>query len=100
MRDDAKTMNSVVLSGYSSFKEFYSPSYDSLPVYGANLTDNRTTLYWNPNLVTDSREQRIKVEFFNNDFTKTFRIVLEGINEAGKMTQVVRMINAKTKVGE
>jgi hypothetical protein len=40
----------------------------------------------------------MKIKFFNNDFTNTFNVVLQGINAAGKMTRVVRTIDAKTKV--
>jgi hypothetical protein len=89
-------LNHVMLTGYSQFKEFYNPSYE-VEVAGASISDNRTTLYWNPDLATDAQGQRLQLEFFNNDFTKKFRVVLEGINQAGKMTRVVRTIDAKTK---
>jgi hypothetical protein len=59
--------------------------------------DNRTTLYWNPSLITNQAQQRMRIDFFNNDFTKTFNVVLEGINAAGKMVRVVRTIDANTK---
>jgi hypothetical protein len=94
---DLKGLPNLVLPGYTKFKEFYNPSYES-PDANAKSTDNRTTLYWNPNLITNQTQQRITVDFFNNDFTKTFKVVLEGINAAGKMTRVERTINANTKI--
>jgi hypothetical protein len=93
---DPEGLNHVELNGYTQFKEFYNPTYDP-EVAGARISDNRTTLYWNPNLATDAQGQRLQLEFFNNDFTKKFRVVLEGINQSGKMTRVVRTIDARTK---
>jgi hypothetical protein len=86
----------TLLAGYSKFKEFYNSSYEQPDEHFAK-PDNRTTLYWNPQLISNQAQQRIRVEFFNNDFTKTFNIVLEGINAAGKMMRVVRTIDANTK---
>lgn len=40
----------------------------------------------------------MQIEYFNNDFTKAFKVVLEGINATGKMTRVVRTIDANAKV--
>ncbi|MES2330663.1 MAG: hypothetical protein V4539_13755 [Bacteroidota bacterium] len=93
---ETKGLSNMVLPGYANFKEFYSPSYEQ-PEEGYTKPDTRTTLYWNPYLITNKTQQHMRVEFFNNDFTKTFNVVLEGINAAGKMTRVVRTINANSK---
>ena len=47
---------------------FYYSSYDK-PT-GNFEVDNRTTLYWNPYLLTNKRSPRVKVEFYNNDNSK------------------------------
>jgi hypothetical protein len=94
--NDIKGMENRVLAGYSKFREFYSPDYEKTSEEDAK-PDNRTTLYWNPYLITNKTMQKVKIEFFNNDFTQTFNVVLEGVNAAGKMTRVVRTIDAKTK---
>jgi hypothetical protein len=88
-----KGMDNTVLAGYSKYKEFFSPDYEQQKNEFAK-TDNRTTLYWNPYLMTNKNLQSRRIEFFNNDFTKTFYLVLEGINAAGKMMRVVRTIDA------
>jgi hypothetical protein len=93
---EIKGLPNMLLAGYSKFREFYNPSYDE-PNLNFTKPDNRTTLYWNPSLITNETQQRIRIEFFNNDFTKIFNVVLEGINAAGKMTRVVRTIDANTK---
>jgi hypothetical protein len=94
---EIKGLPNLVLAGYSKFKEFYSPSYEE-PDENSTKPDNRTTIYWNPNLITNQAQQRIRIDFFNSDFTKSFNMVLEGINSDGKMTRVVRTIDAQTKV--
>jgi hypothetical protein len=94
--NDVKGMENMVLAGYSKFKEFYSPDYEQSSE-DRSKPDNRTTLYWNPYLITNKSMQRMKIEFFNNDFTQAFNVVLEGVNAEGKMTRVVRTIDAKTK---
>ncbi|MEI8074473.1 MAG: hypothetical protein WCH78_06965 [Bacteroidota bacterium] len=84
-------LQTVQLSGYTLFKEFYNPNYDQ-PENGFVKPDNRTTLYWNPHLITNKAQQQLRVEFFNNDITKSFKVVLEGINAAGKMTHIEKTI--------
>lgn len=92
---NAKGLENVLLGGYSKFKEFFNPSYEKPDNSGD--PDNRITLYWNPYIITNKRSPRVRVQFFNNDFTKKMQVVLEGINAEGKMTRVVKMIDATTK---
>ncbi len=88
--ENSKGMEYTVLGGYSIFKEFYNPNYDK-PT--ANFeSDNRTTLYWNPFVLTNKRSPRIKIEFYNNDSSKKLQLVLEGINSNGKLARVVKFI--------
>ncbi len=80
----------VKVGGYSPIKEFYSPDYT---ISNTNTgVDARATLLWMPNIITNSSNIKIKIPFFNNDFTKKFRVVLEGINEEGKMIHIDRVI--------
>jgi hypothetical protein len=94
---ETKELPNLVLTGYTRFKEFYHPSYEQAGVESTK-TDNRTTLYWNPNVITNKTQQLVRLEFFNNDFTKTFKIVLEGVNAAGKMARLEQKINANGKI--
>jgi hypothetical protein len=85
-----KGMENAILGGYSVFKEFYNPNYEK-PT--ANFeADSRTTLYWNPYLLTNKKSPRIKIEFYNNDTSKKLQIVLEGVNANGKLARVVKTI--------
>jgi len=87
---NSKGMEYVVLGGYSVFKEFYSPNYEK-PVENFE-EDNRTTLYWNPYVLTNKKNPRIRLEFFNNDLSKKLQVVLEGMNANGKLARVVKYI--------
>ena len=55
-------------------------------------TDARTTLLWQPYILTDAANKKIQVTFYNNDLSKKLRLVLEGINDAGKMVHIEKII--------
>ena len=83
-------MEYAALGGYSIFKEFFNPDYEKP---SENFEeDNRTTLYWNPYVLTNKRNPRIRIEFYNNDISKKLQIVLEGTNANGKLARVVKYI--------
>jgi hypothetical protein len=84
-----KGMETTILAGYSRFKEFYNPSYEKDATYDA---DTRSTLYWNPFIMTNKKTPRFRIEFYNNDFSKKLLLILEGINADGKMTRTVRYL--------
>lgn len=94
---DTKTNNNfaglskVNVMGYTPVKEFYSPNYaqnDPLHVFD----DLRSTLYWSPFVFLDKENKRITISFYNNDISKKLRVVVEGVNENGKLTRVENMI--------
>lgn len=87
---NSKGMENTILGGYSVFKEFFNPSYDK-PT-GNFEVDSRTTLYWNPFVLTNKRSPRVKLEFYNNDSSKKLQLVLEGMNSKGKLTRVVKIL--------
>ncbi len=80
----------VKVAGYSPIKEFYSPDYSKTNTTSG--TDARTTLLWLPYILNDANNRKIPVTFYNNDFTKKMRIVLEGINEEGKMIRIEKIV--------
>ena len=89
-------MENTVLGGYSKFKDFFNPSYDK-PNENNFDADLRSTLYWNPFVLTNKKSPRVRIQFFNNDITKKFLLVLEGVNGDGKMTRVVKLIDSKSQ---
>lgn len=78
------------LAGYTVYKQFYSPDYSTQT--GSFLPDVRTTIYWNPYILTDATNHKVKLEFYNNDISKKLRVVLEGINADGKLARVEKVI--------
>jgi hypothetical protein len=69
------------LEGYSSFEAFYSPDYEqSTPIFGE--IDYRRTLYWCPDVKTDSLGQA-HVSFYNNNSCKSMSVSAEGLTKEG-----------------
>jgi hypothetical protein len=87
-----KGLAKTIVTGYSAAKEFYSPDYKDLSASADVAADYRSTLYWNPAILTDSTRKKVRVEFYNNDITKAYRVVLEGVNEVGKMVRIEKVI--------
>lgn len=76
-------------TGYYLAREFYSPRYD---VKLDDRRDLRTTVYWNPNLVTDNTGM-LKFDYFNTDQPGTYRIVIEGMDASGNLAREVLTYN-------
>ena len=89
-RPTEKDLGLVKIAGYSAIKEFYSPDYTENNT--TTGTDARTTLLWLPYIFTDAANRKVPITFYNNDFTKKMRIVLEGINDEGKMIRIEKII--------
>ena len=70
----------TTVDGYSRPYQFYAPEYPDGPVFGD--VDYRRTLYWNPNVITDTVGQAT-VEFYNNSITEHFNISAAGITPSG-----------------
>jgi len=87
----SKGLDNNVVTGYSAIREFYSPDYDSTDE-ADNKKDFRTTLYWNPSLVTIPGQDKITFSFFNNDISQSFRLIIEGMNKEGQLTHVEKEI--------
>ncbi len=86
---DFKGLDHSAINGYTPAKQFYSPNY---PDDAANPeADLRTTLYWNPYVLTDKSHRRIFLTFYNNDISKNFRVILEGCNDEGKLTRIEKV---------
>ncbi|MBG6235183.1 TonB-dependent SusC/RagA subfamily outer membrane receptor [Pedobacter sp. CAN_A7] len=78
--------------GYSYSREFYSPEYDSEKPNAA--PDLRTTVYWNPQVVTDTNG-KTKIDYFNTDVPGTYRVHLEGVNAAGQLARSIYTYQVK-----
>lgn len=89
-RPTEKDLGFIKIAGYTPLKEFYSPDYAQTNT--TTGTDARTTLLWMPYILTNAANRKVPVRFYNNDFTRKLRIVLEGINEEGKLIHIEKRI--------
>jgi len=74
--------------GYVTVRTFYSPRYDG-PGGGHNIgVDTRSTIYWNPNVITD-KTGMATLDYFNGDGEGTYRVIIEGIDNNGNIGRQV-----------
>lgn len=79
--------------GYSKQREFYAPKYvNAAATY--NFNDLRTTIYWNPKVVTTA-EGGLSFEFYNADGKGTYKAVIEGVDKQGNIGRYVYRYTVK-----
>jgi len=78
--------------GYSKERQFYMPKYD-VPA-NLNRNDLRTTIYWNPKLVTD-KTGLTSFEFYNADGKGQYKVVVEGIDANGNLGRAIYKYTVK-----
>lgn len=70
-----------VPSGYQIEREFYSPKY-GVDMIEPIKPDRRVTLFWAPNIRTDS-SGKASVQFYNHDMTTVIQGEIEGLSANG-----------------
>ncbi|MES2418827.1 MAG: hypothetical protein V4541_11610 [Bacteroidota bacterium] len=65
---------------FMNAQQFYSPKYS--PKSNLEATDLRSTVYWNPNVVTDKNGEA-NIEFYTTDQTGSYTLIFEGSNTNG-----------------
>ena len=73
--------------GYYKVRDFYSPQYDNSKT-NKQLPDLRSTIYWNPNFITN-KSGKASFQFFNADTKGSYRVVIEGIDADGNLGRQV-----------
>jgi hypothetical protein len=84
-------MQRHTIAGYTAVRQFYSPNYSIIDRRNEEK-DVRTTLYWNPVILTSKKNRSVVVRFYNNDTSKAFRVVIEGMTREGLLTRHVEMM--------
>jgi hypothetical protein len=77
----AQGISILKVVGYLVPREFYTPRYENLT--NANFNDFRSTIYWNPEIITDA-SGKARIIFSIKPPGTTIRLVLEGLTEKGK----------------
>ena len=82
------TLGSLVFraKGFYKAREFYSPKYETTTNDGRR--DLRNTIFWAPELQTN-KDGEASFEFYNADGAGTYRVVIEGIDNAGNIGRQV-----------
>jgi len=90
LHDLIKQNNDITFTpkGYAAIKTFYLPRYDGPRGSQPTRTDTRSTIYWNPNVVTD-KTGIATIEYFNADGKGTYRAVIEGLDKDGDLGRQV-----------
>jgi len=78
--DDPIGIRKTNLQGYSYVKDFYNPTYKDFRL--PDLKDFRRTLYWDPDVQTDSTGYA-NVHFYNNGSCKNMEISVETVTKSG-----------------
>lgn len=80
--------------GYAVKRSFYLPRYSGPRGLQPGRIDTRTTIYWNPNVVTDANGNA-SMEYFNADGVGTCRVIIEGIDKDGNIGRQLYRYNVK-----
>ena len=81
----------IKITGYGTVKEFYSPDY-AVKNNTSGSADIRTTLFWKPVILMDKNNRKATFTFYNNDRPRSYYVVLEGMNEDGKLVRVEKLV--------
>jgi hypothetical protein len=73
---------------------FTAPEYSDEQKRSSRIPDLRNTLYWNPSVRTDSREEA-EVEFWTSDLTGSYTINIQGITGTGEKLSVYKTFLVK-----
>lgn len=84
-------LSNNTVSGYTSIRQFYSPNYGTISEENEKK-DFRTTLYWNPAVITKPGSNKVLLTFYNNDVSGAFRVVIEGITKDGRLAHVAQVM--------
>jgi hypothetical protein len=87
----APAMRSFYVKGYNLPNEFTQPDHSGKQQSLA--PDYRSTLYWNPYIVTDKKNSRVKIEYYNNDVAGKQLLTLRGFNAAGELIELYKQID-------
>jgi hypothetical protein len=73
-------------------KRFYSPKYTVNNKNTAIGTDMRSTLHWEPNIITDI-SGKATISFFTADKPASYTVILEGVTPEGELGYKLQKIN-------
>ncbi len=89
-----KEMQYIFPLGYHQRPDFYMPRYDLPAVREASFTDNRSTIYWNGELLAD-KTGKAKCSFYAADAPSSYSVRVTGISSRGDLLDKIIRIERK-----
>lgn len=86
---DLTLMQRLELPGYAATTPFDSPDYSKAAA--GEQFDSRTTIYWDPAIVSNDKEPYV-VTFYAADIPTTYRIVVEGVTADGTPVRAEKLV--------
>jgi len=83
-----KNIITISPMGYAKERQFYIPKY-LVARTAMEVPDYRTTVYWNPKIITDKATGKVSFEFYNSDGKGTYKAVIEGLDIDGNIAHYV-----------
>lgn len=84
----------TVSKGFYMAREFYVPIYESAIARQNRIKDVRTTIHWDPNIVSDE-QGKAPLEFFTADGPGTYLVTIEGIDLQGRIGRKSQIITVR-----
>ncbi len=91
LSDNAIRLSYRVLDPVPSF---VSPDYSSNETKNSRIPDFRTTLYWNPSVVT-GKDGKAGIEFWSSDVASEYEINIQGVASDGNPVSFRKIIKVK-----
>lgn len=89
--EPGKGLANNTVTGYTTIREFYSPNYGTISP-DDDKADIRTTLYWNPQVVTTPANNKVVLTFYNNNISRAFRVIIEGMTKDGRLAHLEQIM--------
>ena len=91
---EGKDMQTILATGFYKEQKFYEPPYDKYSVREASFTDNRATIYWNGQVITDDAG-KASVSFYTADLKNDYTVIIQGITDKGELIYKHYTINKR-----
>jgi hypothetical protein len=81
---EGKEKQTITATGFYKEQPFFEPGYDNYSVREAVFTDNRATIYWNGQLITDDAG-KAAFSFYTADLKHDYTLTVQGITDKGEV---------------
>jgi len=80
---ESKSLGEINIPVFSESREFYAPTYNTLPAQDDALPDLRALIHWQP--ILETIDGKAITSFYNADITGEIMVVVEAITENGNV---------------